>query len=248
MTDPAPSDRRHAQAPKRVAVLMSGRGSNFSALLDASRQPGYPARIALAVANRPDSAGLAAARRIGLPCAMLDHTGFANRGAFDSALDAVLRLYRIELVCLAGFMRLLTPWFVERWHDRILNIHPSLLPAFKGAHAHRDALAAGVRFTGATVHMVRADMDSGPILAQSVVPVFDGDNEATLAERVLATEHRLYPHALALVADGLVRVSVDTATVDAAPPAPTALFNPVPPPIPGPLRQAPGEATGDSAA
>jgi phosphoribosylglycinamide formyltransferase-1 len=188
---------------KRVAVLISGRGSNMSALIEAAKAKDYPAEIVLVVSNRPDAAGLARAREAAIATAVIDHRLFRDdREAFERALDDELREYRIDIVCLAGFMRLLTPWLVMRWSGRMLNIHPALLPDFKGLHTHRRALAAGVKRHGATVHFVVPEMDSGPIVAQDSVPVIAGDTQASLAERVLKVEHRIYPQALRLVAEG----------------------------------------------
>jgi phosphoribosylglycinamide formyltransferase-1 len=195
-------------AKKRVAVLISGRGSNMTALIEAAKAPDYPAEIALVISNRPDAIGLTYARESGITTALIDHLPFGNdREAFERALDAELTAQRIDLVCLAGFMRLLTPWFVTRWSGRLLNIHPALLPEFKGLHTHRRALAAGVKRHGATVHFVVAETDSGPIIVQESVPVAEGDSEETLAARVLEIEHRIYPQALRLVAEG--RVNLD---------------------------------------
>ena len=177
----------------------------MAALIDAAQAADYPAEIALVVSNRPDAPGLARAESAGVETAIIDHTSFGeDREAFERALDAKLRADRIDIVCLAGFMRLLTPWFVGRWSGRLLNIHPALLPDFKGLHTHRRALAAGAKRHGATVHFVVAETDSGPIVAQDSVPVVEGDTEATLAARVLELEHRLYPQALRLVAEGSV--------------------------------------------
>ncbi len=170
------------------------------ALVEAARQVDYPAAIATVIANRPEAEGLAWAREQGLKTAVVDHTGFASRDAFESRLHDVLTELGAELVCLAGFMRVLTAPFVERWQGRLINIHPSLLPAFKGLNTHARALAAGVKITGCTVHFVIPEMDSGPIIAQAAVPVDDADTPETLAARVLRAEHRLYPHALRLVA------------------------------------------------
>jgi phosphoribosylglycinamide formyltransferase 1 len=193
---------------KRVAVLISGRGSNMMALIEAAKAQDYPAEIALVVSNRPDAQGLARAHEQGVATAIVDHTAFGeDREAFERALDGELRAHRIDLVCLAGFMRLLTPWLVARWSGRMLNIHPALLPQLKGLHTHRRALAAGLRQHGATVHLVLPAMDSGPIVAQERVPVCEGDTEETLAERVLAVEHRIYPQALRAVAEGRVRLA-----------------------------------------
>jgi phosphoribosylglycinamide formyltransferase 1 len=188
---------------KRVAVLISGRGSNMTALIAAAKAEDYPAEIVLVVSNRPGAAGLARARAEGVATAAVDHAAFGgDREAFERALDAALEAHRIDLVCLAGFMRLLTPWFVTRWTGRMLNIHPSLLPQFKGLHTHRRALEAGVKKHGATVHFVVPEMDAGPIVAQDWVTVRDGETEGTLAERVLEIEHRIYPRALRAVAEG----------------------------------------------
>ena len=191
---------------KRVAILISGRGSNMTALIEAAKASDYPAEIVLVVSNRPDAPGLAHARAAGVATAVIDHTAFGDkREAFEHALDDELRNNRIDLVCLAGFMRLLTPWFVARWSGRMLNIHPSLLPQFKGLDTHRRALEAGAKRHGATVHFVVPEMDSGPIVVQDSVAVQDGDTEATLAARVLELEHQIYPRALRAVAEGRTR-------------------------------------------
>jgi phosphoribosylglycinamide formyltransferase-1 len=188
---------------KRVAVLISGRGSNMTALIEAAQAEDYPAEIALVVSNRPDAAGLARAREAAIATAVIDHQPFGkDREAFERALDDELRQHRIDIVCLAGFMRLLTAWFIGRWRGRILNIHPALLPEFKGLDTHRRALEAGVKRHGATVHFVIEETDAGPIISQQSVPVLQGDTEASLAARVLEIEHRIYPEALRLVAEG----------------------------------------------
>jgi phosphoribosylglycinamide formyltransferase 1 len=192
---------------KRVAILISGRGSNMTALIEAARADDYPAEIVLVVSNRPDAAGLDRAQASGIPTAVIDHALFAgDRAAFEQALDHKLRDRGIELVCLAGFMRLLTPWFVDRWSGRMLNIHPSLLPQFKGLDTHRRALEAGVERHGATVHFVVPEMDAGPIVAQDSIAVRAGDTEETLAARVLELEHQIYPRALRAVAQGRTTV------------------------------------------
>jgi phosphoribosylglycinamide formyltransferase 1 len=192
---------------KRVAVLISGRGSNMAALIAAAKEATYPAAIVLVLSNRPAAGGLAAARAAAVATEVIDHTAYGeDREAFERATQAVLEAHRVELVCLAGFMRLLTPWFVGLWQGRLLNIHPALLPAFKGLDTHVRALAAGVKIHGASVHFVVPDMDSGPIIAQGAVAVRDDDTAETLAARVLAVEHRLYPAALALVAAGRVKL------------------------------------------
>jgi phosphoribosylglycinamide formyltransferase 1 len=188
---------------KRVAILISGRGSNMTALIEAARAKDYPAEIVLVVSNRPDAAGLDRARSSGIPTAVIDHKKFGgDRETFEQALDRELREHRIDLVCLAGFMRLLTPWFVNRWSGRMLNIHPSLLPQFKGLHTHRRALEARVTRHGATVHFVVPEMDAGPIVAQDSLAVHENDTEETLAARVLELEHQIYPRALRAVAEG----------------------------------------------
>jgi phosphoribosylglycinamide formyltransferase-1 len=195
---------------KRAAVLVSGRGANMTALVAAAKRTDYPAEIALVLSNRPDAAALGRARDSGVATAVVDHTLYGkDREAFEHGVQAVLENHRIELVCLAGFMRLLTPWLVTRWGGRMLNIHPALLPAFRGLNTHARALAAGVKIHGATVHFVVPEVDSGPIIAQAAVPVLDRDTAETLAERVLAVELRLYPHALALVAGGKVSIEGD---------------------------------------
>jgi phosphoribosylglycinamide formyltransferase 1 len=192
---------------KRVAILISGRGSNMTALIEAAKAKDYPAEIALVVSNRPDAAGLHRARAAGIPTAVIDHIQFGgDREAFERALDRKLSEHRIDLVCLAGFMRLLTPWFVNRWSGRMLNIHPSLLPQFKGLDTHRRALAAGVLRHGATVHFVVPEMDAGPIVLQDSVAVLENDTEQTLAARVLELEHQIYPRALRAVAQDLTKV------------------------------------------
>jgi phosphoribosylglycinamide formyltransferase-1 len=194
---------------KRVGILISGRGSNMESLIAAARAPDYPAEIACVISNRPDAAGLAKAQAESVPTHAIDHTAFANRVAFEDELDAGLRSFGVEIIACAGFMRLLTPTFIARWPDRMLNVHPSLLPAFPGLNTHERALAAGVKITGCTVHVVRPAMDDGPIIAQGAVPVLDGDSGDTLAARVLAVEHRLYPHALALFASGGISILAD---------------------------------------
>jgi phosphoribosylglycinamide formyltransferase-1 len=190
----------------KLGVLISGRGSNLQALIEAVTDPTYPAEIALVISNRADAAGLARAEAAGIPTKVIPHKQYATREDFDSALTAALREADVGLVCLAGFMRLLTAGFAEDWHDRLINIHPSLLPSFKGLNSHAQALAAGVRFSGCTVHFVRPEMDAGPIILQAAVPVHDGDDEDALAARILTAEHRCYPLAVKLIAEGRVRV------------------------------------------
>lgn len=193
-------------ARKKVGVLISGRGSNMQALIEACRAPEYPAEIVTVISNRPDAQGLERAAEAGLPTRVIDHKGYASREAFERDLDGALREAGVELVCSAGFMRLLTPWFVDSWRDRQLNIHPSLLPAFRGLKTHERVIEAGVRISGCTVHFVRSEMDAGPIIAQAAVPVLPDDTVDRLAARVLQAEHKLYPLALRLVAGGHVKV------------------------------------------
>ncbi len=212
----------------RLAVLISGRGSNLQALLDACARPDWPAEIGLVLSNNPSARGLQRAAAAGVPTAVIDHRGFADRALFDAALDSRLSAAGVELVCLAGFMRLLTAGFVERWRDRLVNIHPSLLPAFRGLDTHARVIAAGVRFTGCTVHFVRPEVDSGPIIAQAAVPVHPQDTLDSLAARVLAAEHRLYPMAVRLIAEGRVRVEGERAVVAGAQAPAEALINPCP--------------------
>jgi phosphoribosylglycinamide formyltransferase-1 len=207
-------------ARKRVAILISGRGSNMAALIEAAKAKDYPAEIALVVANREDAAGLLRAKESGIETSVVDHAPFgADREGFERALQAVLDSRRIEIVCLAGFMRVLTPFFVGHWSERMLNIHPSLLPSFKGLDTHEHALAAGVKIHGATVHFVVPKLDSGPILMQGAVPVHESDTAGSLAARVLEVEHQIYPRALRLLAEGRVRFVDGRCVVQATPPA-----------------------------
>lgn len=199
-------------ARKRVAVLISGRGSNMEALLKAAANPGYPAEIIAVLSDNPDAAGLQTAASEGVSAEAVSRNDHPSKTAFEEALQGALTRHAPDLICLAGFMRLLSADFVAQWHNRILNIHPSLLPAFKGLHTHRRALDAGVKLAGCTVHIVRAEMDDGPIIAQAAVPILTQDTADSLAARILAQEHRLYPHALALVASGQVTVDGDIVT------------------------------------
>jgi phosphoribosylglycinamide formyltransferase-1 len=185
---------------KRVAVLISGRGSNMTALIEAARAPDYPAEIALVLSNRPDAKGLETAKAAGVETVALDHKIYDGRECFERAMQATLVAHGIELVALAGFMRLLTPWFVGLWAKRMINIHPALLPSFKGLHTHERALEAGVKIHGCTVHWVTPGMDEGPIIAQAACAVQADDTPDTLGARVLGLEHKLYPAALAHIA------------------------------------------------
>ncbi|MFC4170191.1 phosphoribosylglycinamide formyltransferase [Teichococcus aestuarii] len=213
---------------RRTAILISGRGSNMAALLAAAADPAYPAEIALVLSNRADAAGLGRAAAAGIPTAVVESRPFGrDRAGFEAAMEAELARHGVELIALAGFMRVLTEGFTTRWAGRMLNIHPSLLPAFPGLDTHARALAAGVKLHGCTVHLVTPGVDEGPILAQAAVPILPGDDEASLGARVLAEEHRLYPAALAWVAAGRVALEGNLARLD-APPGPSAerLSNP----------------------
>jgi phosphoribosylglycinamide formyltransferase-1 len=194
---------------RRVAILISGRGSNMASLIEAARAPDFPAEIALVLSNRPDAGGLARATEAGIEALAIDHKAYPDRESFEAAMDAALRERAIDLVCLAGFMRVLTPGFVERWAGRMLNIHPSLLPLFRGTHTHQRALEAGVLVHGCTVHFVVPELDAGPIIAQAAVPVVPGDTEDSLAKRILVQEHVLYPQALRMICAGEARLDGD---------------------------------------
>lgn len=187
----------------RVAILISGRGSNMAALIEAARAPDYPAEIALVLSNKSDAGGLAIAKAAGIATSAVDPKIYAGRDEFEASIDAMLAIHRIELICLAGYMRILGAPFVNRWRGRMINIHPSLLPAYKGLHTHERALADGVAEHGCTVHFVTPELDAGPVIAQATVPVLPGDDADSLAARVLVEEHKIYPAALARVAASL---------------------------------------------
>jgi len=210
---------------KRVGVLISGRGSNLQALINACKKRDYPAEIVLVISNVPQAQGLLRAEEALIPTLTIDHKDFPTREDFDAALDAALTDNQVELLCNAGFLRLHTAGFVERWRDRHLNVHPSLLPAFRGLHSHERVIAAGCKISGCTIHFVRAEMDEGPIVAQAAVPVLADDTAETLALRVLEAEHRLYPHALALVASGAVSIQGER-VIDTNDQAQAPLFSP----------------------
>jgi phosphoribosylglycinamide formyltransferase-1 len=213
---------------KRLALLISGRGSNMAAILEAAGVD-YPAEPVLVLSNRADAAGLEVAAARGVPTAVVESRAFkGDRTGFEAAMEAELARHGVEIIALAGFMRVLTPGFVRRWEGRLINIHPSLLPAFPGLDTHARALAAGVRLHGCTVHLVTAGVDEGPILAQAAVPVLPDDTEASLAARVLAEEHRLYPAALSWLAAGQVRVEAGRAIISRAESARDSLLNPLP--------------------
>lgn len=191
---------------KRTAILISGRGSNMRSLVAAARAPGFPASVVLVLSNRPDAGGLSFARDAGIATAVVDHKAYASREDFERAMQAELEKHGVELICLAGFMRVLTAWFVAQWSGRLINIHPALLPAYRGLHTHERALADGVKIHGCSVHFVVPEMDEGPIIAQAAVPVLDADTPETLGARVLEQEHVVYPLALRKVAAGGLRI------------------------------------------
>ena len=208
----------------RVGVLISGRGSNLQALIDAAADPAYPAEIVLVISNLPEALGLQRAAQAGIARQIIAEP---DRTVFATAAETALRQSGVELVALAGFMRLLDTSFVEAWRDRMVNIHPSLFPAFPGLHPQRQALAAGARFSGCTVHFVRAEIDTGPIIAQAVVPVHDDDDQDSLAARILAAEHRLYPLAVRLYAEGRLRIEGNRVIVAGGMPPDIAALNPL---------------------
>ena len=198
----------------RVAVLLSGRGSNLQALIDACREPDFPATIVSVISNNPDAPGLARAQKAGIETTVVNHRFYESRETFDAAITNGLDEARAELVCLAGFMRILTKSFVDRWRNRLLNIHPSLLPSFKGLDAQQQALDAGVKLAGCSVHFVRTGLDDGPIIAQAAAPVLDNDDVKALSSRILALEHSLYPRVVRLIAEGRVAIVNERATID----------------------------------
>ena len=210
----------------KTAVLLSGRGTNMQALIDDCAGPGAAAEIVAVISNVPGAAGLQRAEAAGIETRVIDHKTFPDRESFEDDIHRCLQGFGVELVCLAGFMRILTAGFVARWRDRLINIHPSLLPAYRGLDTHARVLAAGVRFTGCTVHFVRPEMDAGPIIVQAAVPVHADDDAASLARRVLAAEHRIYPLALRLIAARRVSVRNEVVTIDGAAAPDAALFNP----------------------
>jgi phosphoribosylglycinamide formyltransferase-1 len=213
-------------AKTRVAVLISGSGTNLQALLDAAQDPAYPAQIVLVISNRPDAFGLARAQNAGVKAQTLDHKSFASRADFDAALDHALRAHNIDLVCLAGFMRQLTPGFVDKWTNKLINVHPALLPAFPGLDVQQRAIDAGARFSGCTVHFVTAEMDAGPILVQAVVPILGDDTADSLSDRIRVQEHRAFPLALKLVAEGRVTIENGRALIKDAAACTDCLINP----------------------
>jgi phosphoribosylglycinamide formyltransferase-1 len=213
-------------AKLRTAILISGRGSNMQALVRSCMTESGPAEIVLVLSNVPDAAGLTFAADAGIPTATIDHRQFSDREAFEQKVTSCLRDAETDLVCLAGFMRLLTAGFVNDWRDRLINIHPSLLPAYKGLDTHARVIADGVRFTGCTVHFVRSEMDAGPIIVQAAVPVAADDDPDSLAARVLEAEHLIYPQALSMIAEGQVEVENDCVCIKGARTPITPLINP----------------------
>jgi phosphoribosylglycinamide formyltransferase-1 len=212
-------------AKLKVGVLISGRGSNMAALLEAARSPDYPAEIACVVSNKADAGGLKTAADAGIPTAVIPHRGYPDRESFDRDVSAALEKHGVQLVVLAGFMRILSPWFPQRWAGRLINIHPSLLPSFRGLHVQRQALDAGARISGCTVHFVIPDLDAGPIIAQAAVPVLAGDSEETLTARILRQEHRLYPLVVRWFGEGRIEENGGKVTVKGLPPGATLLFS-----------------------
>ena len=210
----------------KIAVLISGRGSNLQALIDACQGEDFPAEIVLVVSNKADAFGLERAAQAGIPTQVLNPKNFTDREAFDAAMSETIEAAGAEFVCLAGFMRLLSDGFVRTWRDKLINIHPSLLPAYKGLHVHERVIEEGARFSGCTVHFVRPAMDEGPIIAQAVVPVLPGDAPDDLAARILEQEHVLYPLAVRLIAEGRVRVTAETVRIDGHQPPTGVLLNP----------------------
>jgi len=211
----------------KTAIFISGGGSNMASLIEAAKAPDYPADIVLVVANNPDAGGIAKAQAAGITTQIIDHRDHNNRESFDAALTKAAIAAECELICLAGFMRLLTDGFIKHWHNRLLNIHPALLPSFKGLNTHARALDAGVKFHGCTVHLVRTEMDTGPILIQAAVPVLANDTPESLAARVLTQEHLIYPRALAWVAGSTIPVTDDSlATLNQQAKSELCLINP----------------------
>ena len=213
----------------KIAILISGRGSNMAALIEACKDDAYPADVALVISNRPDALGLEIARAADIPTRVIEHGDFDSREEFDAAMTAALAAAEVRLICLAGFMRLLSAEFCQRWRDSLINVHPSLLPAFKGLHVHERMLETGVRIAGCTVHFVRPEMDEGPILVQAAVAIAADDTPETLAARILVQEHRIYPLAVRLIAEGRARTAGGMVAIEAYELPDDVLINPPPP-------------------
>jgi len=212
-------------AKLKVGVLISGRGSNMAALIRAAEATDYPAEIACVISNRIDAAGVQTAKTAGIATAVISHRSYPNRETFDRAVSAELEKHGVDLLVLAGFMRIFSPWFPEHWHGRIINIHPSLLPSFKGLHVQQQALDAGARISGCTVHFVTPDLDAGPIIAQAAVPVLAGDTADMLAARILRQEHRIYPLVVRWFAEGRVALQDGRVSLTDLPPDAALLFS-----------------------
>lgn len=210
----------------KLAVLISGRGSNLQALIDAAKDPDFPAEVTMVISNRPKAKGLERAINAGIAQTVIDHKDFQSRQDFELALHDALKIAEVDYICLAGFMRILTPQFVDNWRERIVNIHPSLLPAFKGLHVHERMIDAGVKVAGCTVHFVSAVMDEGPIIGQAALPVLPGETAESLSERILELEHKLYPACLKLLIEKKARMSGGTVRHDTSVGAKGQLFNP----------------------
>lgn len=210
----------------KLAVLISGRGSNLQALIDAANDPDFPAEVTMVISNRPKAKGLERAIKAGIAQTVIDHKDFQSREDFELALHDALKIAEVDYVCLAGFMRILTPQFVDKWRERILNIHPSLLPAFKGLHVHERMIDAGVKIAGCTVHFVSAEMDEGPIIGQAALPVLPSDTAESLSERVLELEHKLYPACLKMLIEKKARMSGGVVRHETSVGASGKLFNP----------------------
>jgi phosphoribosylglycinamide formyltransferase-1 len=209
----------------KVGILISGRGSNMAALIEAARDPSYPAEIACVVSNVPSAAGLEIAKKAGIAAVAVPHKDFPDRESFDRAVSAELEKQGVGLVALAGFMRIQSPWFPHHWRNRVINVHPSLMPLFPGLYAQQQAIDAGARVSGCTVHFVTPELDSGPIIAQAAVPVLAGDTADSLAARILRQEHLLYPLVVRWIADGRIRLEGGTVEVDGVPQGATLLFS-----------------------
>ncbi len=212
-----------------LCVPISGRGSNLQALIDACAAPDFPARIGLVISNKASAYGLERARAANIQTLVFDHKAYSNRADFDGEMTKAMEADKTELICLAGFMRLLSDAFCDYWRDRMINIHPSLLPAFKGLNVQQAAIDAGARFSGCTVHYVRKEMDTGPIIVQAAVPVMDDDTADTLAARILVQEHKIYPQAVRLIAEGKVAIVNERALIEGHSGPTGSLINPTPP-------------------